>query len=571
MGREDVVHAVKQDHRIKLQTLGRVGGGQGQPCLRALGVLHYNLVQLVDSIQKLLDGAHPGGKAHQNVKLLRLHRVARPAGEFQIAEISDLIEDALHRLDRIHLVQLLDHHRNIPDFSGVLVFVAQRHHPVEIALSLHQRTLRDAAEHVALQARGGLVKDAGKGRKILRVKAERKEGQYVRNDIVVFQPCLVLLDVKIHIVAVQNVRDGDSRQVVAVDEGGRSRLCQVRFNRRMVLVGKIVQFFYLDWPSPLVVGEHVFGVALLVKGDKAVGVLHNLPGTAEIFLHLQQLCLWILLWKFQQVFRAGPPKAVDALVLIPHQKKILAFLSQQADHSVLQLGGVLRLVHAEIGVAILIVFQNLRVFFEDGQGIAEHIVKIHQTVVPLKVTVGLVDAPQIFDLGLQNPLFRRLFLVLLDILLPQHRVLDKAQVGDQLLLQILRQKLLIDVLINLPQGGAALPCLNQPGSDASGRLAVAADHLIAEGMDGAEKGRLLFQLPKQPLIAPAHVPCSCFGEGDGQNRGRRNAVLIDHAGNPADHHRRLARSGNGQQQHRAVDGLDGLKLLLCKTQMKLFL
>lgn len=28
----------------------------------ALGVLHYNLVQLVDSIQKLLDGAHPGGK-----------------------------------------------------------------------------------------------------------------------------------------------------------------------------------------------------------------------------------------------------------------------------------------------------------------------------------------------------------------------------------------------------------------------------------------------------------------------------------------------------------------------------
>ena len=116
----------------------------------ALGVLGNDFVQLVDAVQKRLHRLHPRGKAAQDVELLRLHRVAGAAGKFQIAQVADLIQDALHRLERLHRAQLFDHHGDISDPAGILVFVAQLHHPVKVAFPLHQRGGGDAAEHIAL-------------------------------------------------------------------------------------------------------------------------------------------------------------------------------------------------------------------------------------------------------------------------------------------------------------------------------------------------------------------------------------------------------------------------------------
>ena len=72
---KNVIDAVKQNDRIKFQPLCRVNGGQGQSGIGALGVLGNHLVQLVDAVQKLLDGADPRGKACQDTKFLRLHRI----------------------------------------------------------------------------------------------------------------------------------------------------------------------------------------------------------------------------------------------------------------------------------------------------------------------------------------------------------------------------------------------------------------------------------------------------------------------------------------------------------------
>ena len=182
--------------------------------------------------------------------------------------------------------------------------------------------------------------------------------------------------------------------------------------------------------------------------------------------------------------------------------------------------------------------------------------------------IALVELPQIFDLGLDG-------LAVLHLLLAQHGVFDEAQVGDQLLLQILREEFAVDLLVDFPQHPAALPRLNQRRSHSAGQTAVTAQHLVAEGVDGAKLRQRLSLLVagrcKQPFIPPAHILRARFGKGDGQNGGRVDAVAENHVGNPCHHHRRLARSRHRQQQHRTVDGLHRRLLLFGKTDAKLLL
>ena len=129
----------------------------------------------------------------------------------------------------------------------------------------------------------------------------------------------------------------------------------------MVLVGKIVQRLYLHRLSLRIVGEHLLLVALAVALDKALGAADDFDGAAKVFLHLQHLCLRVQRRKCQQIFRAGSAKAVDALVLVPDQKQVLLLLHQQPDHRILQPGGVLRLVDAQVAVALAVLLQNRRI------------------------------------------------------------------------------------------------------------------------------------------------------------------------------------------------------------------
>ena len=65
---------------------------------------------------------------------------------------------------------------------------------------------------------------------------------------------------------------------------------------------------------------------------------------------------------------------------------------------------------------------------------------------------------------------------------------------------------------------------------------------------------------QQPVHALGHLAGSLVGEGNGQNRLRRDAFFADQPGDAAGDHPRLARAGSGENQQGAFGGFDGCAL-----------
>ena len=58
--------------------------------------------------------------------------------------------------------------------------------------------------------------------------------------------------------------------------------------------------------------------------------------------------------------------------------------AQQTDDLVLDLGGVLGFVYAQVGVSILKFCKDVRVALQDGQGVAHLVIKVH-ALLPLQL------------------------------------------------------------------------------------------------------------------------------------------------------------------------------------------
>ena len=92
---------------------------------------------------------------------------------------------------------------------------------------------------------------------------------------------------------------------------------------------------------------------VLVLADEGIRRLNDPGGGAVISLQEQDLGPRIVLLKVEQGRRLRRPEAVDALVLVAHEKEVLPLPRQQAQDRVLDPGGVLGLVHAEVAIAVL--------------------------------------------------------------------------------------------------------------------------------------------------------------------------------------------------------------------------
>ena len=108
-------------------------------------------------------------------------------------------------------------------------------------------------------------------------------------------------------------------------------------------------------------GTDGLGMAIRVFLNKPVSQPKNLRRGAVIFLHQQHTGAGIGLLKLHQGGGIRGPEAVNALILVPHHKEVPGLLSQKVNDGVLDPGGVLRFVHADIGKRILKMGQPVRV------------------------------------------------------------------------------------------------------------------------------------------------------------------------------------------------------------------
>ena len=130
---------------------------------------------------------------------------------------------------------------------------------------------------------------------------------------------------------------------------------------------------------------------VVILADKPIRRRHNGLGGAVILLQEKDPPAGGIPLKPQQSPRFRRPKPIDALVLIPHQKEVSPPSRQQAENGMLNAGGILGLIHTEMGVFFLKVGQNLPMPPENLRRVHHLIVIVHPAPLPEHPAIGLIN------------------------------------------------------------------------------------------------------------------------------------------------------------------------------------
>ncbi len=240
----------------------------------------------------------------------------------------------------------------------------------------------------------------------------------------------------------------------------------------------------------------------------------------------------------------------EALVFIPHDAQVVVRLGEVLDEVVLGAVGVLILVHEEVFEAVAVLGAQLFVA-EDALGPEQQIIEVAG---PVLLQAFLVEAVGVQ--GLAGPGVRGLFgrfrrqqaavLPIGDDLQHLARVellLRQAQLGQHLL----HEALLIGGIEDdeVAADGAA--------------LAFAPEDAGAEAVEGAHPERFA-RHAHELLHALAHLLRRLVGEGDGEDRGRVDALFLDQPRDAPRDDRRLARPRARQDQQWPRRVRDGFAL-----------
>ena len=319
-------------------------------------------------------------------------------------------------------------------------------------------------------------------------------------------------------------------------------------------------------------------------------------GGAVVLLQADDPGVLVLLFKVQDVFDVGAPETVDRLVIVAHHAEVSVSPGQQAGEKILQVVGVLILVHQHIPELFLVVVQHLRFLLQQRDGVVDDVIKVQRVGRAEFLLIGGVDLgdPGIFPIVCG-------FRLLAEYLRPLVAVLggadggEDAADGEGLLVQVLLfQNVLDDPLgvVGIVNGEVLFKAdaVNVPPQDAdAGGVERGGPHIVG---GGAKTGR-------QPLLQFSR---RFIGEGDGDDLpwpgGIHGAEPVDPANlltvwpirevlqkvqillrgpvgdlvavaapaigqqvvDPLDQHRGLAAAGAGQQQQRPLGGHGSLPL-----------
>ena len=102
--------------------------------------------------------------------------------------------------------------------------------------------------------------------------------------------------------------------------------------------------------------------------DDGVGGIQNILGGTVVLLQPDRANAPILLFKTQDILNIGATEPIDALIIIAHHADVAIASRQQTGQQVLQMVGVLILVHQHIAELPLIVLPHLRAALQQLYG-----------------------------------------------------------------------------------------------------------------------------------------------------------------------------------------------------------
>ena len=109
-------------------------------------------------------------------------------------------------------------------------------------------------------------------------------------------------------------------------------------------------------------------LSALIMADDGVGGIQNILGGTVVLLQPDRANAPILLFKTQDILNIGATEPIDALIIIAHHADVAIASRQQTGQQVLQMVGVLILVHQHIAELPLIVLPHLRAALQQLYG-----------------------------------------------------------------------------------------------------------------------------------------------------------------------------------------------------------
>ena len=542
---EQAIRRVDEDDAVILQALAGVNGGEGQRALRPEGHGLDDAAQLPQTQEKLAQNGSLVGQGEENVQsgrvavlILKVVPVAhvphQPLNGGKAGQAGHLGVVGLQGLYLPHL----------PGLQPAALQQGLEDAPVPV------RAVEQAGEHGLLDPQIQLVVEAEEQVPVPVVKSELQHVGDVPHQRAGEEEALPLAAGAGDAPLVQQGQKGQGAVVVAVEDGGGLRAVLRHLQEVVVLAVVVLQGDPTDGAALLVLRAHPLGAAVLVAADESVRPLHNGPGGAVVGLQLQYPCAGKDLLKLQQGLGPRGPEAVDALVLVPHHEEALR--GQQAEDGVLNLGGVLGLVHADIGPPAAEVGQDVRVLAEDAAGENHLVVVVHASAAEQIVLVLEVHPGEVHPLHLVG----------VDLRFGKHHVLAVGDVGAGGLYQELAGEGGAGADQQIPDDAAQLPLIVQQGKGLRAPLpGVVSDHHGAQAVDGAEGEPPGLLLPEEAYKPGPHVPGGGHGVGHGENLLRRDAPAAEHVPQPGDQHSGLAASRHSQEQRGPLRQADRLLLL----------
>ena len=254
--------------------------------------------------------------------------------------------------------------------------------------------------------------------------------------------------------------------------------------------------------------------------------------------------------------RAGRPESIDTLILVPHQEQVAVFPGQQPQDHMLNFGGVLGFVHAQVLPARPQPGQQIRAAPQDAQGIDHLVVVVHPLMLPHGLAIGAVEGREIAALYLQ----------LIQFPVGKHLVFGIGDGGGQALDGAFGGKLPALGPEQFGQQGAFAVFFQQRKGGAAVFLLIQPDDPAAHPVDGAELQPGSFFGAEERGVPLPHIPRRRHGIGHGKDRSGGDAAHMEQIAQAADQHGGLAAAGHRQQQYRAVHRLHRGLLLRIQAQ-----
>ena len=329
-------------------------------------------------------------------------------------------------------------------------------------------------------------------------------------------------------------------------------------------------------------------------GNDLVRRVQDVAGGTVVLLEADGLRVFIVALEVEDVFDGGSAEAVNGLVIVADDADVHVLAGEKARQYILGRVGVLVLVDEDIPELVLVMFPDLRLLFEEFDGVEDHVIEVHGVCLHEEFLVKRI-ALRILR---QTDVPRRLLLIF--------RRRQQALLG----MTDRRQDLLVrhDLVVDVQQALALFHDPLRVVSVIDGEVvriaeavAVAAQDAGADGMEGTgpDVQRFIAQKGSQTVF---ELVCRLVGEGDGEDlpglcRVHREQVLhvegkllefpvevvlhelhvgfrdlsaevvglvrlavFDDVGDAVDEDRGLPRPGAGQDQQRSFGRRDRLQL-----------